>query len=221
MRPLSFTIELVGAGCGIRVPGTTTDLVRLNGGFFLTLDPTTIQIYETGRALVRRRRRADHLRPVDGPDHRQDRPRRPHPGRRRDALHRRSRRTSASRASAASSASPEPSPSCSTRRSRIRSSRSRTRSCRCCTRATRRRSRSTARRPGLDGQRRANAPPGGEIYVVATIQADITIGGVITLNGFIQIEAAVEPDDRPAAATSPARSARRSRSSARSPARST
>ena len=47
--------------------------------------------------------------------------------------------------------------------------------------------------PGLDGKRRANAPPGGEIYIVATIQANIAIGGVLTLDGFIQIEAAIDP----------------------------
>ena len=36
--------------------------------------------------------------------------------------------------------------------------------------------------PGLDGQRDPNAPPGGEIYVQASIAATITIGGVITLD---------------------------------------
>src|SRR5262249_24208511 len=44
--------------------------------------------------------------------------------------------------------------------------------------------------PGLDGQKNPNAPPGGEIYVVATVFADITIGGVFSLTGFIQITVA-------------------------------
>ncbi len=44
--------------------------------------------------------------------------------------------------------------------------------------------------PGPDGQRSANAPPGGEIYVAASISATINIGGVLTLSGFIGIEAA-------------------------------
>ena len=33
--------------------------------------------------------------------------------------------------------------------------------------------------PGLDGQRRSDAPAGGEVYVKATIQAQLTIGGVL------------------------------------------
>jgi hypothetical protein len=45
--------------------------------------------------------------------------------------------------------------------------------------------------PGLDGTPRPNAPAGGEVYVSATIAAQMTIGGVLTLNGFIQIQAAV------------------------------
>ena len=47
--------------------------------------------------------------------------------------------------------------------------------------------------PGLDGQRRSDAPAGGEVYVKATIQAQLTIGGVLTLNGFIGITAAIDP----------------------------
>src|SRR4051794_1362516 len=46
--------------------------------------------------------------------------------------------------------------------------------------------------PGLDGHRNPNAPPGGEVYVKATIAAQITIGGVLTLNGFIGLTAAVD-----------------------------
>jgi len=45
--------------------------------------------------------------------------------------------------------------------------------------------------PSLDGTRNPNAPPGGEVYVQATIQAELTIGGVISLTGFIQLEVAV------------------------------
>ncbi len=47
--------------------------------------------------------------------------------------------------------------------------------------------------PGLDGQRRSDAPPGGEVYVKAVIQAQLTIGGVLELNGFIGITAAIDP----------------------------
>ena len=43
--------------------------------------------------------------------------------------------------------------------------------------------------PGLTGGRNPLAPPGGEVYVSAQINAQITIGGVLTLNGFIQIQA--------------------------------
>jgi hypothetical protein len=45
--------------------------------------------------------------------------------------------------------------------------------------------------PGLDGMRNPNAPPGGEVYLVASIQAELSIGGVLSLTGFIRIEAAV------------------------------
>ena len=41
--------------------------------------------------------------------------------------------------------------------------------------------------PGLDGQPQTGSPPG--VYLQATVQAQITIGGVLTLNGFIQITA--------------------------------
>src|SRR2546425_1666067 len=44
--------------------------------------------------------------------------------------------------------------------------------------------------PALDGTRNPRAPPGGEVYVQATIQAELSIGGVISLVGFIQIQAA-------------------------------
>ena len=47
--------------------------------------------------------------------------------------------------------------------------------------------------PGLDGMRNPNAPASGEVYVVASIQAEITIGGVITLTGFVQVEFAAGP----------------------------
>ena len=45
--------------------------------------------------------------------------------------------------------------------------------------------------PGLDGMRNPNAPTGGEVYVSATIQAEISIGGALTLTGFIQIQAGI------------------------------
>ena len=44
-----------------------------------------------------------------------------------------------------------------------------------------RRSPSTRAAPGLDGQRNPSAPAGGEIYVKATIQAQLSIGGVLNL----------------------------------------
>ena len=44
--------------------------------------------------------------------------------------------------------------------------------------------------PGPNGAPNPNAPAGGQIYVAANINAQITIGGVITLTGFIQIEVA-------------------------------
>src|SRR5262249_40201629 len=43
--------------------------------------------------------------------------------------------------------------------------------------------------PGLDGKPRPNAPPGGEIYVTASIKATIHLGPV-ALDGFISITAA-------------------------------
>ena len=44
--------------------------------------------------------------------------------------------------------------------------------------------------PGPNGAPNPNAPAGGQVYVAANINAQITIGGVITLTGFIQIEVA-------------------------------
>ena len=44
--------------------------------------------------------------------------------------------------------------------------------------------------PGLDGMRNPNAPASGEVYITATIQAEITIAGALTLTGFIQIQVA-------------------------------
>ena len=46
--------------------------------------------------------------------------------------------------------------------------------------------------PGLSGQANPAGPPGGEIYVKAIIQAQLTIGGVLNLNGFLAITAAVD-----------------------------
>ena len=46
LRPLSFSLELAGKAA-IRPPGTSTDLVRLTGGFFLSLSPGRIQLYVT------------------------------------------------------------------------------------------------------------------------------------------------------------------------------
>ncbi len=46
LRPLSFALEVVGQA-RVRPPGTSTDLVRLQGGFFLSIDPAKIQIYAT------------------------------------------------------------------------------------------------------------------------------------------------------------------------------
>ena len=50
--------------------------------------------------------------------------------------------------------------------------------------------------PGLDGKRNPNAPAGGEIYIKAIVDARITLFGLITLNGFIAITAAVDPAGR-------------------------
>ncbi|NMM32989.1 MAG: calcium-binding protein, partial [Phycicoccus sp.] len=47
--------------------------------------------------------------------------------------------------------------------------------------------------PGIDGQPDPNAPAGGSIYIVASIQAELTIGGAFTLTGFIGITAAIDP----------------------------
>ena len=48
--------------------------------------------------------------------------------------------------------------------------------------------------PGFDGLRNPNAPAGGEIYVKAIVEAHLVIGGVVTLDGFISITAAVDPN---------------------------
>ena len=60
----------------------------------------------------------------------------------------------------------------------------------------------------------AGAPASGEVYIKATINAELPIAGVITMNGYIGI---TRPSTRPAAATSrsTARWAPRSRCSAR------
>ena len=47
--------------------------------------------------------------------------------------------------------------------------------------------------PGLDGARDPSAPAGGAIYVKAIVQAHLLIGGVISADGFISITAAVDP----------------------------
>ena len=48
-----------------------------------------------------------------------------------------------------------------------------------------------ASRPGLDGQRDANGDPRGEVYVVATIQAELSILDSFILAGYVQIAVAV------------------------------
>jgi len=68
-----------------------------------------------------------------------------------------------------------------------------TTSCRCCIRGTRPRSPSSPPRRASTGSATCPRRPAGEIYVSATIQAQLTFGGVITLNGFIQIQAGVDP----------------------------
>ncbi len=42
----NFTLQLVGQ-LRVRPPGTTTDLLNLNGGFHLKIDPTVFEIYAT------------------------------------------------------------------------------------------------------------------------------------------------------------------------------
>ena len=49
--------------------------------------------------------------------------------------------------------------------------------------------------PALDGGRNPSAPPGGEIYVKAIVEAHLVIGEVIVADGFISITAAVDPGD--------------------------
>src|ERR1700688_4448752 len=46
LRPQSLALELAGQ-LRVRPPGTSTDLVRLQGGFFLSIDPPKLQIYAT------------------------------------------------------------------------------------------------------------------------------------------------------------------------------
>ena len=46
LPPLSFSLELVGQ-LRLRVPGSSTDLLRLQGGFYLSINPTRFQIYAT------------------------------------------------------------------------------------------------------------------------------------------------------------------------------
>ena len=47
--------------------------------------------------------------------------------------------------------------------------------------------------PGLDGGRNPSAPAGGEIYVKAIVQAHLVISNVIIADGFISITAAIDP----------------------------
>ena len=46
LRPTSFALELVGQ-LRLQPPGTSADLVRLQGGFFISIDPTKFQLYAT------------------------------------------------------------------------------------------------------------------------------------------------------------------------------
>ena len=48
--------------------------------------------------------------------------------------------------------------------------------------------------PGFDGLRNPNAPASGEIYVKAIVEAHLVVGGVVTLDGFLSITAAVDPN---------------------------
>jgi len=191
LRPQSFSVELVGQ-LRVRPPGTTTDLVRLQGGFFLSIDPAKFQIYATaelsfgvGDAQLTYGQATGLIIVRTGTDG-------ANPG-------------VAGMLTVGSSAGiglpnlgnlfsvsgsvtvmfnttrqdqvfqipddflPLLHPGDPTTITIYASS------------------------PGLDGQRNPAAPPGGEIYVSATIQAQITIGGVLTLNGFIQIQAGVAP----------------------------
>ncbi len=49
--------------------------------------------------------------------------------------------------------------------------------------------------PGIDGTQNPRAPPGGEIYFTATISVKLNILDAIILEGYIQISAAVSPDE--------------------------
>ena len=46
LKANSFSLELVGQ-VRVRPPGSTTDLVRMQGGFFLSIDPTKFEMYAT------------------------------------------------------------------------------------------------------------------------------------------------------------------------------
>ena len=46
LPPLSFTLDLVGQ-LKLTVPGTSLTLLTLNGGFFLHIDPSAFELYET------------------------------------------------------------------------------------------------------------------------------------------------------------------------------
>ncbi|HEX4527586.1 MAG TPA: hypothetical protein VH108_12695 [Gaiellaceae bacterium] len=190
LRPQSFALELVGQ-LRVRPPGTTTDLIRLQGGFFLSIDPAKIQIYATaelsfgvGDAQLTYGQATGLIIVRTGTDGAT-------PG-------------VAGMLTVGSSAGlgipgigslfsisgtvsvmfnttkqdqvfqipddflPLLHPGDPTSITIFKSA------------------------PGLDGLRNPNSPPGGEIYVSATINAQISIGGVITLNGFIQIQVGVD-----------------------------
>ena len=87
LGPRSFAIELVGQA-RIRPPGSTTDLVRMQGGFFLSIDVSSdpvFKLYATASRVLRGGRRAAHVR-------RGHRSARDHQGRRRGHHHGRRRR---------------------------------------------------------------------------------------------------------------------------------
>ncbi|HEX6130266.1 MAG TPA: hypothetical protein VF044_00950, partial [Actinomycetota bacterium] len=188
LRPTSFALELVGIA-RVRPPGSTTDLVRLEGGFYLSIDPAQLQLYATaslsfgvGDAQLTYGEATGLLVVTTGLDGR-------NPG-------------VAGLLTVGSSAGvglpnlgtlfsvsgsvsvmfnttlqdqvfqvpdaflPLLDPGDPTTITIYGAA------------------------PGLDGGRNPNAPPGGEVYVRASILAEITIGP-ITLTGFIQVTAAV------------------------------
>ncbi len=190
LRPQSFSLELLGQ-LRVRPPGTSTDLVRLQGGFFLSIDPAKIQIYATaelsfgvGDSQLTYGQATGLIIVRTGSDG-------ANPG-------------VAGMLTVGSSAGigipnlgslfsisgsvtvmfnttlqdqvfqipddflPLLHPGDPTTITIFKSA------------------------PGVDGQRNPNAPPGGEVYVSATVQAQITIGDVINLNGFIQIQLGVD-----------------------------